>query len=79
MIQTVPFFGLDIGLCMTVGCRIEVKQRRAATAAWTSVSPTPAIAGAALHILSNGELYYNGPSLSLNNNYVLLYCRYSLD
>lgn len=64
---------------MTVGCRIEVKQRRAAIAAWTTVTPTPAIVGAALHILSTGELYYNGPSLSLNNNYVMLYCRYSLD
>jgi hypothetical protein len=53
--------------------------RRAAIAAWTTVTPTPAIVGAALHILSTGELYYNGPSLSLNNNYVMLYCRYSLD
>ena len=53
--------------------------RRAATAVWTTVSPTPVIVGASLHILPNGELHYNGPSLTLNNNYVMLYCRYSLD
>ncbi len=53
--------------------------RRAAIVAWTTVTPTPTIVGAALHILSNGELHYNGPSLTLNNNYVMLYCRYSLD
>lgn len=51
--------------------------RRAAIAAWTLSTSTPV--GAALHILSTGELYYNGPSLTLNNNYVMLYCRYSLD
>jgi hypothetical protein len=77
MVRLVSGTGLLIATLPTAAR--PTSMRRAATAAWTTVSPTPAIVGASLHILPNGELHYNGPSLTLNNNYVMLYCRYSLD
>lgn len=77
MVRMVSGIDLLIGTLPTAAR--PTSMRRVATAAWTTVTPTPVISGVALHILPNGEVHYNGPSLTLNNNYVLLYCRYSLN
>lgn len=52
--------------------------RRPAITAWPNVSVNPPV-GATLRIQTNGQVVYQGQDLTVNNNFVALYCFYSIN